>query len=98
MRDVGGALMGAAKWIEQLELYGPMALLVFLIFIVLPKAKPTESLNEPLKRVHIGASIGVWIGIFACGVVIVCAWWRVNFPSEYILRGVIRNLRSPESI
>jgi hypothetical protein len=86
------------KWIELLALYGPMALFVFMVFVLLRRARATDDLDQDQKRIQTVAFSLVWLSIFVLAGMIVVAWWRVNFPAEFVVRGTIRDLQYPEVI
>ncbi|MBV9762415.1 MAG: hypothetical protein JO340_17775 [Acidobacteriaceae bacterium] len=90
--------MSPETWINLLYLYGPMALFVFMVFVLLGKARNTEGLNQKQQRIQEIALSLVWVFIFGLGVTIVLIWWRINLPHEYVIRGSIQNLRDPETI
>ncbi len=75
-----------------------MALFVFMVFVLLGRARSSEGLSAGQKKVQLFAYSVVWISIFALAAMIVLIWWRMNFPSEFVVRGTIRNLTYPEVI
>jgi len=82
------------SFIVLLAQYGPMALIVFMVFVVLSKANATED-----PRVRLVAQRCTWISIFLLTAVIVIFWLLHPPPrKEYVAEGVIRNLRDPEMI
>jgi len=86
------------KWIDLLTLYGPMALFVFMVFVLLQVARRAGGLTADQRKVQVFAYGLVWLSIFVLAGMIVIAWWRVNFPEEFVVSGTIRNLRDPELI
>jgi hypothetical protein len=96
--EVEGMPISPEKWIDLLKLYGPMALFVFVVFVLLRRAHAIENLTTAQKKVQDVAFSLVWVSIFLLAGMIVFAWWRVNFPSEVVLSGTISHLQYPESI
>jgi hypothetical protein len=86
------------KWIDLLTLYGPMALFVFMVFVLLRLARPAGGLPPGQRKVQVFAYVLVWLSIFVLAGMIATAWWRVNFPKEFVVRGTITNLSDPEMI
>ena len=86
------------KWMELLKTYGPIALFVFMVFVLLGMARRISGLSPQQQKVQLAALSLVWACIFALAVVIVIAWWRANFPPEFVVKGVLRNLRDPETV
>ena len=86
------------KWIELLTDYGPMALFVFMVFVLLPVARSMSGLSQSQKRTQNLAYRGVWLSILALGIFIVLAWWQSSIRKEYVARGRITNLTYPEII
>src|SRR5580692_9048586 len=90
--------MTPQKWIELLTLYGPMALFVFMVFVLLGRARASQGLSPQQKKVQVFAYILVWFSIFVLAAMIVTSWWRINFPSEFVVSGTIRKLTYPQII
>jgi hypothetical protein len=86
------------KWIDLLKLYGPMALFVFMVFVLWHRASVTEGLSANQKKTQNVAFKLVWLSIFLLAGMIVVAWWRTNFPGEFVISGTIRHLRYPEIV
>lgn len=86
------------KWMELLRTYGPIALFVFMVFVLLGMAQKIGGLSPQQQKVQLAAFSLVWISIFALAVVIVIVWWRANLPPEFVVKGVLRNLRDPETV
>jgi hypothetical protein len=86
------------KWIELLKLYGPMALFVFMVFVLLVKAKATAGSTSEEKRIQLFALTLVWVSIFILAAIIVVVYWKTNFPREYVVVGKITNLSYPQVI
>lgn len=86
------------KWIDLLKLYGPMALFVFMVFVLLRRALITKDLTGGQRKIQIAAFTLVWLSIFVLAGMIVVAWWRINFPSEFVVSGIIHHLKDPEII
>jgi hypothetical protein len=86
------------RWMELLKLYGPMALFVFMVFVLLRIARPTAGLNKAQTSVQVFAYAVVWISIFVLAAMIVIVFWKTTFPGEYVVRGKITNLTYPEAV
>ena len=86
------------KWMELIRTYGPIALFVFMVFVLLGMARRIGGLSPQQQRVQLAAFSLVWTFIFGLAVVIVIVWWRASFPPEFVVKGVIRNLRDPETV
>jgi hypothetical protein len=90
--------MSPEKWIELLKLYGPMALFVFMVFVLLVKARAKAGQSDEERRVQLLAYGFVWISIFILAAIIVIVFWKVNFPGEYVVIGKITNLTYPQVV
>jgi hypothetical protein len=77
------------KWIELLTLYGPMALFVFMVFVLLRMAR--AKVDEELRSIQNIAYLLVWVSIFALAAIIVVVYWNV-------LSGKITNLTYPQIV
>ncbi len=86
------------KWMELLRTYGPIALFVFMVFVLLGMAQKIGGLSPQQQKIQLAAFSLVWISIFALEVVIVIVWWRANLPPEFMVKGVLRNLHNPETV
>jgi hypothetical protein len=86
------------NWIDLLSRYGPVALFVFMVFVLLNMARATKGLSSEQKKVQTSAYAAVWLSIFVLAALIVVSWWEGNFPREFVVRGTISNLTYPETI
>jgi len=87
-----------ANWIELISRYGPIALFVFMVFVLLGMARATKGLSAQQKKVQNFAFGLVWLSIFVLAGMIVVSWWHGNFPQEFVVRGTISNLTYPQTI
>jgi hypothetical protein len=83
---------------DLLKLYGPMAIFVFTVFVLFDRARSTVGLSTAQKKIQNVAFVVVWLTIFVMAGMIVVAWWRINFPPEFIISGTITRLTTNESI
>ena len=88
----------ATAWIDLLARYGPAALFVFMVFILLGMARTTKGLSNEQRKVQNVAYGFVWLSIFILAAMIVISWWQGNFPKEFVVRGTISNLTYPQTI
>jgi hypothetical protein len=86
------------SWIELISRYGPVALFVFMVFVLLGMARATKGLSDQQKKVQNFAFGFVWVSIFVLAVMIVVSWWQGNFPKEFVVRGTISGLTYPMTI
>ncbi len=85
------------RWIELLTLYGPMALFVFMVVVLLKVAQSSSGITPGERRVRLIAYSAVWLSIFILATVVVIVYWKTNFPSEYVVSGTITNLAMPQA-
>ena len=85
----------AGDWPKLIVSYGPAALLVFVVSVVVPLFWPKSKQPSTVGRV---ASWLTLLSIFALAALIVVAWWKVQFPTEYVVTGTITGLMDPERI
>jgi hypothetical protein len=90
--------IAAEKWIDLFRLYGPMALFVFMVFILLRIARAGTGLSPVQKKVQVAAYSMVWLSIFALAAMIVIVWWRNNFPGEFVVVGQLHTLTYREIV
>ena len=82
-------------WPKLLFLYGPFALLVFVVVVLESKAR--EAWRSDRSKISGAIMISTWLVIFAiCGVV-VYAWFWVNKP-PFVVRGSVQDLHGAETI
>jgi len=82
-----------ADWVPLITQYGPGALFVF-ITLYLIKTRPqagSRKLNSTIVAT-------MWGCVFLLVLVIVAAWWKTTFHSEFVIKGRIENLHDPEFI
>lgn len=85
-------------WIKLLTLYGVPALFIFMVLILLDRARRNRGLTGQQQRVQTIAFSFVWILIFLLAIMIAANWWLEKHPQEFQIEGVITNLRDPEFI
>ena len=73
--------------------YGPFALIVFIVYVVLNRAKPTAHAPGPERTVQLGVYVGAWALVFFLAIVIVQVWEKLNLPTEEVISGTIRGLQ-----
>src|SRR5262249_44503252 len=82
-------------WPKLLFVYGPFALLVFVVIILESKAR--KAWHSDRDKISGAILTLTWLVIFSlCGVV-VYAWFLFNTP-PFVLRGSVQDLRGEESI
>jgi hypothetical protein len=82
-------------WPKLLFIYGPFALLVFVVAVLESKAR--RAWQSDRSKVSGAIVVSTWLVIFAiCGVV-VYAWFWVNKP-PFVLRGSVEDLHGAETI
>src|SRR5215510_4232625 len=82
-------------WPKLLYIYGPFALLVFLVFVVESKARKARQ-SDP-SRVSDAIVAVTWLSIFVlCGVAIY-AWFWVNRP-PFVVSGSVQDLHGAETL
>lgn len=86
------------SWIDLLSRYGPAALFVFMVFVLMGMARATKGLSDQQKKVQNIAFGFVWLSIFVLAAMIVVSWWQGNFPREFEVRGTISGLTYPMTI
>jgi hypothetical protein len=86
------------KWVSLLGDYGPMALFVFMVFVLWQIASRNKGLTVQQKKIQAVALSGVWLSIFILAAMIVVVYFRTRFPSEFQIRGYIHNLEDPSTI
>jgi len=85
-------------WPKLLLTYGPFALIVFIVYVVLKRAKPTPQAPGPERKVQLSVYVGAWALVFSLAIVIVLVWWKLNLPAQAVISGTIRGLQEPESV
>jgi len=86
------------RWVGLLTDYGPMALFVFMVFVLWQIAARNKGLTGQQKKIQAVALSGVWVSIFILAVMIVIVYFRTKFPTEYQIRGYIHNLEDPATV
>jgi hypothetical protein len=82
-------------WPKVLYLYGPFALLVFVVAVLEYKAR--KAWQSDRSKISGAIRVATWLVIFVlCGVV-VYAWFWVNRP-PFVLTGSVQNLHGTETI
>ncbi len=85
-------------WPKLLMTYGPFALIVFMVYVVVKKAKPTPNAAGAVKILDLCVYGGAWAFVFFLGVRIVQVWIKLNIPTTQVISGTIRGLQDPESV
>ena len=76
-------------WPKLLLTYGPFALIVFIVYVVLKRAKPTPQAPGPERKVQLSVYVGAWALVFSLAIVIVLVWWKLNLPAQAVISGTI---------
>jgi hypothetical protein len=86
------------NWPKLLFTYGPFALLTLVIFVLERLAR--RNLKDPTVPSNVALAVYglTWFMIFALCLTVVYAWWLINFPTEFAVRGTFENLTDGESI
>lgn len=90
--------MNPDTWVKLLYTYGPFALLVF--FFVVGETRARSALKDPQlnKKVTVTAYAANWVAIFILLGFAVSAWYRLNFNTEFTIRGQLQNLQGSETV
>ncbi len=86
-------------WMNLIFLYGPIALLVFFVFLIEPRIRKAMVEVIANKRVALALYVGHWVFVAALAIFI-CVWWAItnNPKSEHIIKGKIEGLLDGERI
>ena len=84
---------------KTLFLYGPFALLAFLVFVMQAKARKQLSDPAPAAVIRVSIFVAVWLSIFICAAICVWVWMRLNMPpEELIIRGRLTGLQESDDL
>jgi len=94
--------MSPETWAKLLFTYGPNALLIFLVFVILAKVhsawRKSDKNNNREQTFFLGLYGLTWIFIFGVAIYSVYAWYRINLAHRPQITGTVESLSNVEAL
>ncbi|MGQ0761005.1 MAG: hypothetical protein ACT4OT_03145 [Acidobacteriota bacterium] len=94
--------MNAKTWVDILFIYGPFAILIFLVFVVerriYSRWRAANQDNKKEQTAFLGLYGFTWLMIFGVAVYSIYAWKKINLDERPKIAGEIQNLSNLETL
>ena len=94
--------MNAKTWVDILFIYGPFAILIFLVFVVerriYSRWRGANRSDKKEQTAFLGLYASTWLMIFGVAVYSIYAWKKVNLDERPRIAGEIQNLSNLETL